>query len=61
MYKLLIHKQAAKYYSKLEPKIQSKINTAMKAIMRNPTEGLHIKKLKGELEGKYRYVLAVCE
>lgn len=23
--------------------------------MKNPTEGFHIKKLRGELEGKYRY------
>ncbi len=55
MYKLEIHRQAAKYYTRLEPKIQSKINAAMKAIIGNPMEGLHIKKLKGALEGNYRY------
>lgn len=45
MYRLEIHKQAAKYYSRLEPNIRSKINAVMKAIMGNPTEGLHVKRV----------------
>jgi mRNA interferase RelE/StbE len=27
----------------------------MEQIMENPLEGLHVKRLRGELEGKYRY------
>lgn len=54
-YKIKVFKQAVKYYSKLDTKTQSKINSAMEAMMKNPAEGFHIKKLKGEFEGKYRY------
>jgi mRNA interferase RelE/StbE len=55
MYKIQVFKQAVKYYSKLDTKTQRKINNAIETITKNPIEGFHIKKLKGELEGKYRY------
>ena len=55
MYSVEFYKQAARYYNKLEAKIQRRINTAIDEIIENPFEGPHIKKLKGRLEGKYRY------
>ena len=54
-YKVQIYKQAVKYYSKLDTKNQRKINNAIETITKSPMEGFHIKKLKGELEGKHRY------
>ena len=55
MHKLEFYKQAAKYYSKLDTKTQRRINIAVNEMVKNPLEGPHIKKLKGRLEGKYRY------
>ena len=55
MYKLEFYKQAAKYYSKLDTKTQRRINIAVDEMVKNPLEGPHVKKLKGRLEGKYRY------
>ncbi|MBI4684789.1 MAG: type II toxin-antitoxin system RelE/ParE family toxin [Nitrospirae bacterium] len=55
MYKLEFYKQAARYYKKLDAKTQKRINIAVDEMIKNPFEGLHIKKLKGRLEGKYRY------
>jgi mRNA interferase RelE/StbE len=54
-YNLKIYKQAAKYYQNLNPEKQRKINNALGEIAQGPFEGAHIKKLKGELTGKYRY------
>ena len=54
-YNLKVYKQAAKYYQNLNPEKQRKLNTALEEIAQNPFEGTHIKKLKGELTGKYRY------
>jgi len=55
MYRLKLYKQAARYYNKLDVKTQRRINTAIDRIVKDPFEGPHIKKLKGRLEGKYRY------
>ncbi|MEW6104395.1 MAG: type II toxin-antitoxin system RelE/ParE family toxin [bacterium] len=55
MYKVLLHKKAIKYYKSLNDKTARKINKAIEKIRENPLEGFHIKKLKGSLEGKYRY------
>ena len=57
MYKIFPHKKAAKYYESLDDKTAKRINKAIEAITRNPLEGPHIKRLKGTLEGKYRYVV----
>jgi len=54
-YNLKVYKQAAKYYQNLNPEKQRKINNALEEIAQNPFEGTHIKKLKGDLTGKYRY------
>jgi len=55
MYKVSFYKQVVKYYTKLDSKTQKRINIAVDEIMKNPFTGVHIKKLKGRLEGKYRY------
>lgn len=54
MYKVKIHKLAAKYYSKLDAKSKKKINKAIEDIMNNPFDVNKTKRLKGRLEGKYR-------
>lgn len=55
MYKVELYKDAAKYFKKLDIKIQGRISTAIESIIERPSEGNHIKKLKGRLAGKYRY------
>ena len=54
-YSLKVYKQAARYYQKLSPDKQRKINSALDEITKEPFEGIKVKKLKGELTGKYRY------
>ena len=55
MYKTFPHKKAVKYYESLDDKTARKINKAIEVISKNPLEGLHIKRLRGTFEGKYRY------
>ena len=55
MFKAKLYKQVAKYYNKLDAKGQRRVNTAIEEIVKKPFGGPHIKKLKGRLEGKYRY------
>ena len=57
MYKLILHKNAAKYYRNADKKLQSRINTAVDTILGNPRYHAHIKKLEGELKNMYRYRL----
>jgi mRNA interferase RelE/StbE len=57
MYKVAFYRDAAKYYSKLDADKQNRIDTAINTLLKNPFEGDHIKKLKGRLEGKYRYAI----
>jgi mRNA-degrading endonuclease RelE of RelBE toxin-antitoxin system len=61
MFKIELHKDVAHYYKKLNTKTQKKINIAIDEIVKNPFKGPHIKKLKGMLEGKYRYEIVVFE
>lgn len=55
MYKAELYKEAAKYFKKLDSKLQVRVSTAIESIIESPSEGNHIKKLKGRLSGKYRY------
>lgn len=57
MYKVLSHKKAIKYYEGISDKTARKINKAIEKIRKNPFEDAHIKRLKGRLEGKYRYTI----
>jgi len=53
-YNLKVYKQAARYYQKLSSDKQRKINSALDEIGKEPFEGMHIKKLKGDLPPKNR-------
>jgi mRNA interferase RelE/StbE len=55
MYRAEVYKQAARYHKKLDVKTKRRINLAIDEMIKNPFEGNHIKRLKGRLEGKYRY------
>jgi len=57
MYKVILHKNAAKYYRNADKKLQGRINTAVDIILENPRYHVHIKKLEGELKDIYRYRL----
>ncbi|TLD42808.1 MAG: RelE/StbE replicon stabilization toxin [Candidatus Jettenia ecosi] len=57
MFKILLSKKATKYYEKLDDKTARKVNKAIEEIGNNPFRGTHIKRLIGNLEGKYRYKL----
>ena len=57
MYEILTHNKAIKYYESLNIIIIKKMNEAIDEIKINPFIGNNIKKLKGKLDGKYRYKL----
>jgi len=57
MYKVILHKNAAKYYKHADKKLQDRISTAVDTILQNPRYHVHIKKLEGELKDLYRYRL----
>ena len=57
MYKLLLHKKAAKYYANLDEKASGRINRAIEILLENPTQGPHIRRLRGRCLGKYRYAV----
>ena len=57
MFKVILHKNAAKYYRNAGQKLQGRINTAVGIISENPRYHVHIKKLEGELKDMYRYRL----
>jgi len=54
MYRVLLHRNAAKAYEKLDEKTATKINKSIDILERNPFYGKNIKRLKGELQGRYR-------
>lgn len=55
MYKVILHKNAAKFYSRASKKKSEKIKSAIDSISINPHFNIHIKKLKGEFSGMHRY------
>ena len=55
MYKVVLTKDAAKYYQKLDSNNKKKINNSILKLKDNPLEGTNIKRLHGELTGLYRY------
>ena len=54
MYKILLHNKVAKEYKKLDKEAIARINKAIDALKENPFYGKDIKRLRGELKGKYR-------
>jgi mRNA interferase RelE/StbE len=57
MYEVLISHEAEKYYKRLNRNTKQRINQAISRLAEEPLSGFHIKKLWGELEGKYRYII----
>jgi mRNA interferase RelE/StbE len=57
MYEVYISHEADKYYKKLDKRNKERINNSIISISKEPLSGVHIKKLWGELEGKYRYAI----
>lgn len=55
MFDINLSNQAAKFYLSANNKLVSKINIAFDEIRINPFFGNNIKKLRGGLEGLYRY------
>lgn len=55
MYEVLVSHEADKYYKKQDRDTKRRINKCIDSLSREPLFGPHIKKLHGELEGKYRY------
>jgi len=57
MYEVYISHEAEKHYKKLDKRSKERINNSISSISKEPLSGVHIKKLWGELEGKYRYAI----
>ncbi|NOQ29038.1 MAG: type II toxin-antitoxin system RelE/ParE family toxin [Methanosarcinales archaeon] len=54
MYEILLYRNAAKAYESLDDRTVARINKSIDALKENPFYGKDIKKLKGELAGRYR-------
>ncbi|MCL5774200.1 MAG: type II toxin-antitoxin system RelE/ParE family toxin [Firmicutes bacterium] len=57
MYEVFISHEAEKYYKKADRNTKRRINSCIEILKENPVYGLHIKRLHGELYGKYRYAV----
>lgn len=55
MYKVILHKNAVKFYKHSDANLRKRINKAIENISQSPYYGIHIKKLHGELSNMYRY------
>ncbi len=55
MFEIVLSKQSEKFYLSATDKLVSKINLAFDELSINPFYGNNIKKLKGKLDGLYRY------
>ncbi|MCL6592054.1 MAG: type II toxin-antitoxin system RelE/ParE family toxin [Firmicutes bacterium] len=55
MYKILLTKDAAKYYQKSSLNVKQKLNKCFEVLKVNPYNDSNIKQLHGELTGLFRY------
>lgn len=55
MYEVLISHEAEKYYKRQDKDTRRRLNKCIDNLSNQPVFGTHIKRLHGELEGKYRY------
>ena len=55
MYEVLISHEAEKHYNRQDKDTKRRLNKCIDNLGREPLFGPHIKRLHGELEGKYRY------
>ena len=58
MYKVVLAKDAVKYYQKSDIKTKRLLNEAFNNLKLNPQNGSNIKRLHGELTGLFRYRVA---
>ena len=54
MYEILLHRNVAKAYENLDNRTVARINKSIDVLKENPFYGKNIKKLRGELVGRYR-------
>ena len=57
MHKVILHRNAAKFFQDADKKLQERITDVLDSIAENPYYSIHIKKLHGELAHMYRYRL----
>ena len=57
MHKIILHKNAAKFYKNAVVSLKDRISAALHLIAKDPHYHPHIKKLKGELKNMYRFRL----
>jgi mRNA interferase RelE/StbE len=55
MYRILLTKDAAKYYQKSDSNVKQKLNKCFEVLKANPYNDSNIKRLHGELTGLFRY------
>lgn len=55
MFEIFVSSEAEKYYKRQDKDTKRRLNKCIENISKEPLSGSHIKKLHGELEGKYRY------
>jgi len=55
MFKIVLTKEAAKYYQKSDKKTKRLLNECFEDLKASPLNGPNIKRLHGELVGLYRY------
>ena len=58
MYKIVLTKDAVKYYRRSDNKTKKLLNEAFSNLKTNPINGMNIKRLHGELTGLFRYRVA---
>jgi mRNA interferase RelE/StbE len=54
MYEILVSHEAEKYYKKQDRKTKRRLNQCLDHLSQGPLFGPHIKRLHGELEGRFR-------
>ncbi len=53
MHKIILHRNAVRFYRKADKSLKERVSDAIDVIARNPHMGAHIKKLKGDLRILY--------
>ncbi len=55
MHKIILHRNAVKFYRKADNALKERVADAIDVITRNPHKDGHIKKLKGDLKHLHRF------
>jgi mRNA interferase RelE/StbE len=55
VYRLVLSREAARFYERCDDPIASKLARCFAALERDPRGGNNVKSLKGEFAGSYRY------